>query len=303
MIPLSIRQTGEIRHPGGTPIATPGGTPSGTPGGTPGGTPRSGGSSKTPPLKDPFAWRENLQSISPANSARSGGVGTPPLVKSPPVTPPSGGVATPPSGGVPSTIASARSMPSARSQFGSVYGAYETPRSSGMSPYVTPNSSARAADFAAVYEDTPVYDAFVVGAKDFRPPPRQAATPSAKSEISSVSLGGASASLDAKTVFSSARHGRHKEVEKSLQAGFDPASTDSFGNTLFHIACQNGNKRIAKLSIKYGGNMDAPNSKGNTGLHFLYAYGYPDIAAYFIEKGADDTVPNENGLPPPAGIK
>lgn len=300
MIPLSIRQP----EKGGTPNATPGGTPSGTPGGTPGGTPRSGGSSRTPPLKDPFAWRENLQSISPANSARSGGgVGTPPLVTSPPVTPPSGGVATPPSGGVQSTIVSARSITSARSQFGSVYGAYETPRSSGMSPYVTPNSSARAADFAAVYEDTPVYEAFVVGAKDFRPPPRQTATPSAKSEISSASPGGASPSLDAKTVFSSARHGRHKEVEKSLQTGFDPASTDSFGNTLFHIACQNGNKRIAKLAIKYGGNMDAPNSKGNTGLHFLYAYGYPDIAEYFIEKGADDAVQNENGRVPSEGIK
>jgi ankyrin repeat protein len=195
-------------------------------------------------------------------------------------------------------------MPSARSQFGSVYGSYETPRSTGISPYVTPNSSARAADFAAVYEDTPVYDAFVVGAKDFRPPPRPAATPSAKSDISNISnISTGGAILDAKGVFSTARHGRHKEVEKSLQAGFDPSSTDSFGNTLFHIACQNGNKRIAKLAIKYGGNMDAPNSKGNTGLHFLYAYGYPDVAEYFIEKGADDTVQNENGRVPAEGIK
>lgn len=104
---------------------------------------------------------------------------------------------------------------------------------------------------------------------------------------------------------------RHKEVEAALEAGFNPDYTDSFGhsdavqsfdrnisrldsvdsvtpdqgNSLFHIACQNGNKRIAKLvnnlekslefpaafgvcsmtcckAIKYGGDMDAQNLKG-----------------------------------------
>ena len=45
------------------------------------------------------------------------------------------------------------------------------------------------------------------------------------------------------------RHARHKEVEAALAAGFDPGYADSFGNTLFHVACQNGIKRIAKLAI------------------------------------------------------
>lgn len=219
-------------------------------------------------------------------------------------------------------------MPSARSQIGSV--AYDTPRSIGTdrfgiaaSPYVTPNSSARASDFMAVYEDAPIYDAFV-------PPSRVSSARTTGNAIvdggyshgaleggyahgsvgkridtSSVSAAPtvAALSLDPKQVFSAARHDRHKDVEKSLKSGFDPLSVDSFGNSLFHIACQNGNKRVAKLAIKYGGDMDAQNSKGNTGLHFLFAYGYPDIAEYFIEKGADENVQNSFGLKPREGIK
>lgn len=104
-------------------------------------------------------------------------------------------------------------------------------------------------------------------------------------------------------VYSAARHGRHKDVEAALKCGFDPDWTDTFGNTLFHVACQNGNKRIAKLAIKYGGDMDAQNAKGNTGLHFLFTYGYPDIGEYFIEKGASDTVLNDAGCDPRGGLR
>eukprot|EP00397_Hematodinium_sp_SG-2012_P034576 GEMP01037095.1.p1 GENE.GEMP01037095.1~~GEMP01037095.1.p1 ORF type:complete len:175 (+),score=39.36 GEMP01037095.1:22-546(+) len=105
------------------------------------------------------------------------------------------------------------------------------------------------------------------------------------------------------TVFSMARHGHHKEVEKWLQAGFDPQGIDQFGNSLFHVACQNGNKRIAKLAAKFGADMDAQNIKGNTGLHFLYAYGYPELAEYFIEKGASEDIHNICGLLCQEGLK
>lgn len=104
-------------------------------------------------------------------------------------------------------------------------------------------------------------------------------------------------------ICSAARHGRHREVEAALAAGFPPDYVDAFGNTLFHIACQNGNKRIAKSIIKSGGNMDAQNERGNTGLHYLFAYGYTDIAEYFISKGADEHVRNAVGLSARAGIR
>ncbi|CAE7237131.1 acbd6 [Symbiodinium necroappetens] len=139
------------------------------------------------------------------------------------------------------------------------------------------------------------FDAFAPSAEPGRspPPPPGAVREQVEEEVS----------LDPRQVYSAARHGRHKEVEAALLAGFNPDYADSFGNRLFHVACQNGNKRICKLAIKYGGDMDAQNAKGNTGLHFLFAYGYADIAEYFIEKGADDTVANETGKTAREGIR
>eukprot|EP00930_Biecheleria_cincta_P057023 TRINITY_DN43029_c0_g1_i1.p1 TRINITY_DN43029_c0_g1~~TRINITY_DN43029_c0_g1_i1.p1 ORF type:complete len:254 (+),score=26.39 TRINITY_DN43029_c0_g1_i1:75-836(+) len=104
-------------------------------------------------------------------------------------------------------------------------------------------------------------------------------------------------------ICSAARHGRHREVEAALAAGFAPDYADAFGNTLFHMACQNGNKRIAKLVIKSGGNMDAQNERGNTGLHYLFAYGYTGVAEYFIGKGADEHVRNGAGFTAREGIR
>jgi len=103
--------------------------------------------------------------------------------------------------------------------------------------------------------------------------------------------------------YSAARHGRSAQVEAALLGGLTPNYTDSYGNTLFHVACQNGNKRVAKLVVKYGCDMDTQNAKGNTGLHFLFAYGYPEVAEYFITKGADEHIRNELGKVAREGIK
>jgi ankyrin repeat protein len=104
-------------------------------------------------------------------------------------------------------------------------------------------------------------------------------------------------------VFSAARHGRFAEVESALLAGFVPNYADAYGNTIFHIACQNGRRRVAKLAVKYGCDMNAQNMKGHTGLHFLFAYGYSDIAEYFIKKGADERIANGSGKTAREGIK
>lgn len=197
------------------------------------------------------------------------------------------------------------------SEFGSVY--------TDSQLYVDSQShcgSARTADLCSVYENEPAsanhasypetpemhqkapkkkQRAFAAAFDAFAPPVRENA--------SSPSGDPSEASLDPRQVFSSARHGRHKEVETSLAAGFDPNWTDSFGNTLFHVASQNGIKRICKLAIKYGGDMDSQNLKGNTGVHFLYAYGYQDIGEYFIEKGASDQILNEVGKNCREGIR
>lgn len=211
------------------------------------------------------------------------------------------------------------------------------------SAYITPNSSARISEFGSVYDsqshcgsartadlcsvyengptsspdpaffpDTPETNkvpsrkkqrAYAAAFDSFAPPVRKdkergSSSPSGARQAEPVEV-----STDPRSVFSSARHGRHKEVEASLAAGFEPSYADSFGNTLFHVACQNGIKRVAKLAIKYGGDMDQQNLKGNTGVHFLYAYGYQEIGEYFIEKGASDQLLNDVGKNAREGIR
>jgi len=207
-----------------------------------------------------------------------------------------------------------------------------------MSHYATPNASARTSEYTSVYDgssvcassrtyataelgggggaamgDTPLMAPGASPSSTDRRRARQAyadaldafgrAEEQASSSAAAQGASPARGSLDPRQVFSSARHGKHKEVEASLQAGFSPQHMDSFGNTIFHVACQNGNKRIAKLAIKYGGDLDAQNGKGNTGLHFLIAYGYPEIAEYFIEKGAREDVQNDVGKCAHEGIR
>lgn len=224
-----------------------------------------------------------------------------------------GGLST--TGGYPGCAAPSYTQPatdgaSARSSH------YATPEPSARSSdfvslYDASTSSARTVEFGTVYEGQP-------GAPTLQAPREAGAgrrrhhayaaamdafAPSGAATASGSERPPPEPSMDPRQVFSAARHGRHKEVEASLVSGFSPEYADSFGNTLFHVACQNGNKRIAKLAIKFGGDMDAQNGKGNTGLHFLYAYGYAEIAEYFIEKGANEDIVNEAGNLPRQGIR
>jgi ankyrin repeat protein len=93
-----------------------------------------------------------------------------------------------------------------------------------------------------------------------------------------------------------ARHGRYAECEHLLKIGVPVDSQDAHGNTLLTIACQNGNKRIAKLALRMGANMDHQNKKGNTPLHYAFAFNYSELGQYLISKGAKDGIVNEYGL-------
>jgi ankyrin repeat protein len=70
---------------------------------------------------------------------------------------------------------------------------------------------------------------------------------------------------------------------------------DKFGNTLLHIACQNGNKSISKLLLRNGASINAQNSNGQTPLHYSFAFGFKGLGEYLITKGADDSVLNKDG--------
>jgi len=107
-----------------------------------------------------------------------------------------------------------------------------------------------------------------------------------------------------RAVFSAARHGKWRDVQTALEGGMDPGVVDSKGNTLFHVACQNGHKKVAKAVAKFGGTtlMNAQNDKGNTGLHFLVQYGYTELAEYFCSKRVDTTLRNHEGRLPLEGL-
>lgn len=75
---------------------------------------------------------------------------------------------------------------------------------------------------------------------------------------------------DVEDVFSYARHGRCEEIERLFSKGLPVDVRDAYGNTVLTIACQNGNKRVAKAVLRRGANINARNHKGNTPLHYCY---------------------------------
>ena len=77
-----------------------------------------------------------------------------------------------------------------------------------------------------------------------------------------------------------------------------PDVADVQGNTLLHVACQNGNKRATRFLIKNGCNISATNHNMHTPLHYCYAYKYTDLAEYLEGKGADPCAVNSFGLVP-----
>mmetsp|Transcript_770 Transcript_770/g.1282 ORF Transcript_770/g.1282 Transcript_770/m.1282 type:complete len:237 (+) Transcript_770:102-812(+) len=103
---------------------------------------------------------------------------------------------------------------------------------------------------------------------------------------------------DVEDIFSYARHGRCADMERLLDRGIPLNVRDEYGNTILTIACQNGNKKVAKAVLRRGADINARNHKGNTPLHYCFHYGYGDtLGQYLMTKGADATIRNNAGLP------
>ena len=98
-----------------------------------------------------------------------------------------------------------------------------------------------------------------------------------------------------KELFLGAINNRQSAVEQLLAENVDPNTKDEHGNTILHVASQNGNKRLIKVALRWGANINDQNKQGQTALHYLFAYKYENLAAYLISKGADDTLQNEFG--------
>ena len=100
-------------------------------------------------------------------------------------------------------------------------------------------------------------------------------------------------------LFSACRHGKYGDIETAItmpEWTLPIDAQDNAGNTLLSIACQNGNKRIAKLCLRRGADINKQNLAGQTNLHYCFSYGFEDMAEYLMDKGADDSLLNADGL-------
>ena len=81
-------------------------------------------------------------------------------------------------------------------------------------------------------------------------------------------------------------------------------ATDEHGNTLLHVAAQNGNLRSARLLLQKGAYVNHQNRQGQTAAHFAMAYNFFDFGSWLFDKGgADDTIMNVYGLTPYDGLE
>lgn len=93
------------------------------------------------------------------------------------------------------------------------------------------------------------------------------------------------------------KHANYDALKEFIDLnGIDVDTYDEFGNTLFILACQQGNKKLCKFLLRRGAYINAQNHAGNTGLHYLFEYGHSDLAEYIRKKGADDSYLNAEGL-------
>ncbi|TYZ58648.1 hypothetical protein PybrP1_009235 [[Pythium] brassicae (nom. inval.)] len=117
------------------------------------------------------------------------------------------------------------------------------------------------------------------------------------------------------------------QLEDALDGGVDVNARDNYGNSLFILVCQQGNKRLVKFLLRRRADMNLQvrscdvccvkesmtplschqltalariiirqNMNGNTGLHYLVEYKHAALAEYIKRKGASDTLQNASGL-------
>lgn len=95
------------------------------------------------------------------------------------------------------------------------------------------------------------------------------------------------------------RHNKYSELEELINQpewSVPIDYQDELGNSLLHVAAQNGNKRLVKLCLRRGAQLNLQNLHGQTALHYAYGYGYDECGDYLVKRGADDSIRNKDGL-------
>eukprot|EP00928_Gymnodinium_smaydae_P095095 TRINITY_DN811_c0_g1_i1.p1 TRINITY_DN811_c0_g1~~TRINITY_DN811_c0_g1_i1.p1 ORF type:complete len:1218 (+),score=283.26 TRINITY_DN811_c0_g1_i1:59-3712(+) len=104
-------------------------------------------------------------------------------------------------------------------------------------------------------------------------------------------------------IFSFVRHNHYESVEALIQQNMEvTGAKDEAGNSLLHIACQNNNRRIAKLLLASRIDVNDQNRRGNTALHYCYQYDFNALIELLTAYSADETIQNDAGFYPSQGI-
>ena len=74
--------------------------------------------------------------------------------------------------------------------------------------------------------------------------------------------------------------------------------TDSEGNTLLSIACNNGYNKIVKFLLRNGSDVNTKNNEGDSPLHMSCMSGYHRVVKTLIKNGADINSKNLKGETP-----
>jgi hypothetical protein len=94
--------------------------------------------------------------------------------------------------------------------------------------------------------------------------------------------------LAVKQIFQKVRFGKHAEVDELLTKYGDMLGkeVDDKGNTLLHVAAQNGHKRLAKTFLRIGVSLLSKNHDGRSPAELAHHFNFKELGDYLDSKSA-----------------
>jgi hypothetical protein len=89
-----------------------------------------------------------------------------------------------------------------------------------------------------------------------------------------------------KQIFQKVRFGKHAEVDELLTTYGESfgKEIDDKGNTLLHVAAQNGHKRLAKTFLRIGVSLLSTNQDGRTPAEVAHHFNFKELGSYLDSK-------------------
>jgi len=112
-----------------------------------------------------------------------------------------------------------------------------------------------------------------------------------------------------KQIFQKVRFGKHAEVDELLTMYGEKfgKEVDDKGNTLLHVAAQNGHKRLAKTFLRGGVSLLLKNQDGRTPAELAHHFNFKELGDYldsknvFFKPAPEELAAGATATSPPAG--